>query len=539
MKSEKPAVRVVLLLAIMALAVIANHDSFRSYFENDDFGTLNWARSIPFHQYVTDLPCLAYPCQHGRPAGFMLYGALYPVAHLNYTPWALVMLAIGLVNVALLWRLLTALEFDGIATALGCLVFVAARALFDGWWKPMFIYDVLSTTFALLMLLAYIRKRWVLSFIALWLAMRTKEIGLMLPAVLLCYEFTLGGRNWKRLIPFFIPAAIYGFYGIRFNQQQPHSPYTMTSAPAAVWHSISFYSSGMFGLPYAGLLLALAILVTRDRRLKFALGAIVFEIGMYLLIPGRMLDVYLYLAMTSVAIVIATLAAYHRRTVAMLVMIWAVWQVTLTRKHAAVTIAEAKDRRAFAAALREIPKEPVYAYAAAPESFGMFGGEYAIRVVTNASPVYRLEDNQLPAARQLPVLVWDTRRRELSRSMLTMNQVTYIDKAHPPARWQGNWPVDDQGFHTINGLSTVYLYRPESARAFEMEACGRPGFVLHSAKSTPMQLPATSLSTRRAASRCAFRCRPVLQPHRRFDNMLPLPRRARTGGAHRQLPGFK
>ena len=100
MKSEKPAVRVVLLLAIMALAVIANHDSFRSYFENDDFGTLNWARSIPFHQYVTDLPCLAYPCQHGRPAGFMLYGALYPVAHLNYTPWALVMLAIGLVNIA-------------------------------------------------------------------------------------------------------------------------------------------------------------------------------------------------------------------------------------------------------------------------------------------------------------------------------------------------------------------------------------------------------------------------------------------------------
>ena len=269
----------------------------------------------------------------------------------------------------------------------------------------------------------------------------------------------------------------------------------MTSAPAALWHSISFYSSSMVGLPFAGLLLALAILVTRDTRLKFALGAIVYEIGMYLLIPGRMLDVYLYPGHdvrgdrdrdAGDAII--------RRTVAMLVMIWAVWQITLTRKHAAVTIAEAKDRRAYAAALRETPKQRVYAYAAAPESFGMFGGEYAIRVITNASPVYRLEDNQFPAAQQLPVLVWDSRRRQLSRSMLTMNQVTYIDKAHPPARWQGNWPVDDQGYHTINVLTTVYLYRPESARAFEMEACGRPGFVLNSAIDS-MQLPATSFDT--------------------------------------------
>lgn len=297
----------------MALAVVANRDSYRSYFQDDDFGTLNWARVTPFHQYLTDLPCLAYPCQHGRPVGFMLYGALYPRAHLNYTPWALAMLALGLVNVALLWRLLTALEFDEIATALGCLVFVAARALFDGWWKPMFVYDVLSTTFALAMLLAYIRGRWVVSFVALWLAMRTKEIAIVLPAVLLCYEFTLGRRNWKRLIPFFIPAAIYGFYGILFNQSQPPSPYTMTSAPAALWRSISFYSSKVFGLLYAGFALALALFVTRDPRIRFALAAILFEIGMYLLMPDRMLEVYLYLAMTSVAMFIATLATYHRR----------------------------------------------------------------------------------------------------------------------------------------------------------------------------------------------------------------------------------
>lgn len=481
MKTGRPAIRAALLAAIMALAVIANHDSYRSYFENDDFGTLNWARVIPFHQYVTDVPCLAYPCQHGRPVGFMLYGALYPRAHLNYTPWAMAMLAIGLVNVALLWRLFNALEFDEIASALGCLVFVAARALFDGWWKPMFIYDVLSTNFALVMLLAYIRRWWVVSFVALWLAMRTKEIGLMLPAVLLCYEFTLGQRNWKRLIPFFIPAAIYGFYGIRFNQGQPHSPYTMTSAPAALWRSISFYSSKMFGVPCAGLALALAFWVTRDRRLRFAMGALIFEIGMYLLMPDRMLEVYLYLAMTSVAMFIATLAMYHRRTVALLVIIWAVWQVTLIRKHAAVTIAEANDRRAFTTALRDVPAAPAFLYHNPPASFGHFGGEYAIRVITNAQSVDRLDDPNLPLDHPRPLLVWDSRRRSLDQSVFSADRGAYFDRAGKPAKWMGEWPADFEGYRAVNRMTNVFLFRPPSATKFEIEACGRPGFVLHAA----------------------------------------------------------
>jgi hypothetical protein len=494
MKSERPAIRAGLLAAIMAIAVIANIDSRKSYFENDDFGTLNWARVTPFREYVADIPCLVYPCQHGRPVGYMFYRTLWPLAKLKYTRWALAMLAIGLINVALLWRLLTVLEFDAIASALGCLVFVAARALFDAWWKPMFIYDVLSTTFALVMLLAYIHRRWVVGFIALWLAMRTKEIGLMLPAVLLCYEFTLGRRNWKRLIPFFIPALIYGISGLRLNQHLPHSPYTMTWAPAALWISISFYASNLFGLPYAGLLLALALIVTRDKRLQFALGAIVFEIGMYLLLPHRMLDVYLYLAMTSVAIAVATLAMYHRRTVALLAIIWAAWQVTLIRKHAAVTIVDADDRRAFTTALHVVPRAPVYAYQDAPASFGYYGGEYAIRVITNTPSVYRLEDESLPVDRPLPLLTWDWRRRELDRSVFSADQAIYFNRSTKPAKWMGEWPLDFEGYRAVNGLVVARLFRPKSATAFEIEACGRAGVVLHTVLSDD-ELPRTAFDS--------------------------------------------
>jgi hypothetical protein len=480
MKLGRPAVRAALLAAILAVAVLANYDSYRSYFENDDFGTLNWSRATPLRSYLTDLPCLAYPCQHGRPVGFMLYGVLYQRAHLHYPPWALAMLAIALINVALLWRLLAALEFDAIASTLGCLIFVAARALFDGWWKPMFVYDVLSTTFALVMLLAYIRRKWVISFLALWLAMRTKEIALLLPGVLLCYEFTLGTRNFKRLIPFFVPSAIYGFYGILFNQHQPPSPYTMTAAPAALWRSISFYSSKMFGLPYAGLLLAVAPFVARDRRLRFALGAIALQIGMYLLMPNRMLEVYLYMAMTSVAIVIATLAMYHRRTVALLTIIWAAWQVTLIRKTAGTTIAAADDRRAFTTSLRGVPSAPDYFYQDAPESFGHFGGEYAIRVMTNAKSVYRLDDEHFPVDRPTPLLTWDSRRRMLDQSVFSAAEAAHFDRSQKPPPWLRDWPVDYEGYRAVSEPLTARLFRPKSATAFEIEACGRPGFVLRS-----------------------------------------------------------
>jgi hypothetical protein len=472
MKSGRPTIAAALLAAVMIFTLTAYRDSSRGYFESDDLGTLNWARSTRFFDYVKDVPCLAYPCNHGRPVGFMFYGALYPAAKLSYQWWAWSVLAIGLVNVALLWRLLAELEFDEIARALGCLVFVASRALFDAWTKPMFIYDVLSTTFALIMLLAYARRRWVISFIAMWLAMRTKEIGLVLPAVLLCYEFTLGGRNWKRVLLFAIPPVIYGFYGLLFNLHQPKGAYSMTLAPAALWRSISFYATQTFGLPYAALLLPFAWFVTPDRRIRFALGAALAEIGMYLLLPGRMLDVYLYLSMTSIAILIAALATRYRQTVAILCVIWAAWQFTLIREHAAQDHEQAADRRAYVRALRQLPPAPAYAYLDPPESFGVFGGEYAIRVATIATSVSRFDMNDLPSAAPIPLLTWIKRTRTLDQSLIPSAGAASVDRARPTLAWQGSWPVDDQGYHAVTGLGQLRLYRPRSAVAFEIEACG-------------------------------------------------------------------
>src|ERR1700719_4396155 len=59
-----------LLLLILLFPVLVNHDAYRSYFDDDDLGSLNWARIVPLKSYIVDLPCLRYPCAHNRPLHF-------------------------------------------------------------------------------------------------------------------------------------------------------------------------------------------------------------------------------------------------------------------------------------------------------------------------------------------------------------------------------------------------------------------------------------------------------------------------------------
>ena len=93
------------------------------------------------------------------------------------------------------------------------LFFVFHMALFDAFWKPMFIFDVLCGLFCLLSMLAWRRSGkawWIASFAAFWMAYKSKEVAVMLPSVLLLYEFTLGERRWRRLLPFLAVSFSFG-----------------------------------------------------------------------------------------------------------------------------------------------------------------------------------------------------------------------------------------------------------------------------------------------------------------------------------------
>src|SRR5690242_20689503 len=170
------------VLCILLLAIAVNHDARRGYFEDDDLDTLTWARLLPVKDLFYNIPTLKYPPEHSRPIGFLFYDVIERRVGLEYPPYVIALEFMQIVNIGLLWLLLRKLGLDLLAAALGCIFFAFHRALFDAWWKPMFVYDVSCTTFALLAILAYAWRRWILSLVCFWLAVRSKEPGLVLPA---------------------------------------------------------------------------------------------------------------------------------------------------------------------------------------------------------------------------------------------------------------------------------------------------------------------------------------------------------------------
>jgi len=49
-------------------------------------------------------------------------------------------------------------------------------------WKPMYVFDLFCATFCLASILLYTHRRYVLSFVAFWLAYKSKELAVMLPS---------------------------------------------------------------------------------------------------------------------------------------------------------------------------------------------------------------------------------------------------------------------------------------------------------------------------------------------------------------------
>src|SRR4029079_5721038 len=190
---------------------------------------------------------------------------------------------------------------------------------------------------------AYAWRRWILSLVCFWLAVRSKEPGLVLPAIFLSYEMFLGERKWKRVLPFFLPAVIYGVNGLIYGVHQT-SNYAVRFDIADLWKSLSFYFSKLLQIRYAGFLLLLTPLAVRDRRLYFGLSAALLGLSIYLAFPGRLIEVYLYLPMVGFAIASVALAARRPAVMALLITIWLVWNVLLDRRHARTTLAEADER---------------------------------------------------------------------------------------------------------------------------------------------------------------------------------------------------
>ncbi|MBK5291795.1 MAG: hypothetical protein JJE04_08995, partial [Acidobacteriia bacterium] len=198
---RKPLVAVA-LLALLFLFVVANRGAYEGYFSDDDLDNIGWTRQTSSGDFAWGLITPRYYPQNFRPIGHFTFHVLGRTAGLDFRWYVLLIQCLHLVNTLLVWLLLRRLSLPPLASAAGALFFVFHMALFDAMWKPMFLFDVYCGLFCLLSMLSYLNRRWVLSFLFFWLAYKSKEHAVMLPAVLFAFEHWLGERNWRRLIPF-------------------------------------------------------------------------------------------------------------------------------------------------------------------------------------------------------------------------------------------------------------------------------------------------------------------------------------------------
>jgi len=301
------------VLAGVAIAVAfigLNHTAYDGFFQDDELDNLRWAPSRPALTFLTALIDPRFERYNFRPVGHLYFAWMGRNFGLDFPPYMTPIFAIHLLNALLLYLLMKKLGIKQWCAIAAAAFFTLSATAFDAYWKPMYVFDLLCTTFSLASILLCSYRRWVLSFIAFWLAYKAKELAVMLPAVLAVYEYWFGERKFKVLIPFGLVALSFGIQGIVLNPiKNAHTDYSFRFTWNALRHTAPFYAHRFLMFPLSGFLLfALAFL--RDRRIWFGLAAMLLVMVPLIVLPGRLFEAYAYLPLACAAIAMAAAASH-------------------------------------------------------------------------------------------------------------------------------------------------------------------------------------------------------------------------------------
>lgn len=474
-----------LLVLTAALFLIGNRGAYQGYFGDDEFDNLALTRAIGPGDAIAGLLSARYYQNNFRPIGHLYYRALAATAGLRYPPYIAVLHVLHFVNIVLLWMILRRLALPFWASAAGLVFFAFHMAVFDIYWRPEYVYDLLCGTFCLLALLFWLGDRWVLSLVSFWLAYRSKEIAVMLPVVIAAYELLLGKRRWLRLAPFFAISIWFGAQGF-FLATHLASAYSMHYHPADLAKSLLFYASRLFLAPPGAALILLAApivvaLVTRDRMLGWGLIGFAALLTPMLLLSERLIGAYLYVPLIGLAIGISAIAARPRAgaVVGAALLLWIPWNYVNLRRLRRDALSQVDDRRVYSAGLADLirtePGLTSFLYTDGP-----FLESGALGVMRWLHPGVEIkmtredgpERGKILEQPDFAVLYWNRTAHRLEPAVRTAATVdaAYLDIGSRLPVWQlgDGWFPADGLFRWTRPHATARLLRPADAAEFEL-----------------------------------------------------------------------
>jgi hypothetical protein len=479
----KPWVLLTLFLAAATLFFFANRAAYKAYFSDDDLDKMGWPTVLTNGDFVSQILTPKLLEGNVRPVGYLYYRYMGRAFKWNYRPWVIVLQAGHLINVILLFFVLRRFDFSDFAAGVGALFYVFHAALIYIYWQPQYIFEVLACMFCLLTLLLYLRGHWILAIASFWLAYKSKEIAVTLPVALLAWEWFLGSRKWKRLIPYFLISLNFGLQALWVNRAvAPDAGYALRFDPATLWHTIAFYSSAIVFLPFAGLALLLVPLFTRDRRVWVGLIFMAALFVPMLVLPSRLETVYWYIPMVGLTIAIAALATRAPRwAIALFFLLWFPLNYIMMKPKRSELLAHGDQVRWYTSGLLEyakhVPPLKAVVFQGTPSFMGSWGIEGAIhqvfglgiRTAWYKSPEAQRGMDAVPMA----IVGYYLVSRSVKGLLRTRNELeSYVRfEAEPPASQLGaGWYYDDAAHRWIQKNADLTLRRPADATEFEIVA---------------------------------------------------------------------
>ena len=473
-----------LFLAMAALFLILNRPAYKGYFQSDDFDTMGWARVLGFRDFAKGIATPQLSPVNFRPTGAFYYHVMFNTFGLDFPKYLVPLHALHLLNIWLLWLLLRKLGVNALAASGAAFFFGFHAALTDAWWKPMYVFDVLCATFLLAALLLYAYERWILSLVAFWLAYKSKELAVMLPVALACYEYWFGSKRWKRLIPFFAISALFGLQALLLHPG--NGQYAMRLELQAQAATIGFYASHLLFLPYAGLALLSLPFLVRTRQVWLGLVISCALIAPLLLLPGRMFAVYWYVPLLGVAIDLAGAAENRAGAVLMAVLLalWIPWDFVHFREQRRLNEREEPQFHEYVAALQTYaglnPGRRQFVSDYLPEGFSTAGVTGALECLYRARDVtvHNIDEagaDELVQKGDAAWLRWNRlfKRLEVIQYPRLPQAAPYLvmDSIIPAGQLGSGWYRLEGDIRWTRPDATAILYRPGDARSFALVTC--------------------------------------------------------------------
>jgi len=415
-----------LFAAFAALFLTVNCDAYRGYFQDDEIDNLSWTPYLSPLDFLKGAATPQFQPNNFRPVGHYYFHAVEELAGLNFPVYIAVLQAVHLLNVWLVWLVARRLGAPPFAAAAACLFFGLHMALFDDFWKPMYIFDVLCASFCLLSVWCYASERWLLSLVAFWLAYKSKELAVMLPVVLLAYEMWFGKRRWKPLAPFFLVSLSFGVQGILGNPNRDND-YTFRFTAEALAKTSVFYAGRVFLIPYLGFVIPAFAFVARNRRTWFGLAAMGLFLFPVLFLPGRIFSAYCYLPFAFLSIALTGVGeALSPAAMWLFLALWLPMDIHELRLRRRETLVNDNEVRTwmdtvgrFAAGKQRVD---AFVFSGTPEGFHQWGIEGTLKYYYERSDltVKSIGDPEAAAliqSRRVALLNWDASRKRLDIAM--------------------------------------------------------------------------------------------------------------------------